>query len=174
MKQLHKYWMSIMIRGVLAVVFGVIAFMAPNFGLELLVLIFGAFAFVDGLVALIVGLSTKEGPFVLEGLVGILVGLFVFFFTAPAVGLFLFVIALWAFVTGVFEIIASIELRKYMDNEIWMLLAGIISVVFGALLFINQEAFATIFMFVVGIYAFIFGIFLMALAHTAKNYKSRR
>jgi uncharacterized membrane protein HdeD (DUF308 family) len=174
MKQLHKYWMSIMIRGIIAVVFGVIAFMSPNFGIQLLVLLFGAFAFVDGLVALIVGLSTKEGPFVLEGLVGILVGLFVFFFTTPAVDLFLFVVAVWAFVTGVFEIIASVELRKYMNNEIWMLLAGIISVVFGALLFVNQDAFATIFIYIVGIYAFIFGIFLMALAHTAKNYKARR
>lgn len=174
MKQLHKYWMSIMIRGIIAVVFGIIAFLTPAFGLELLVLLFGAFAFVDGLVALLVGISTKEAAFTLEGLVGILVGLFVFFFTGPAVALFLIVVAVWAFVTGVFEIIASIELRKYIDNEIWMLLLGIVSVIFGSLLFINRIAFAQIFMFVIGVYAFVFGIFLIALAHTAKNYKSRR
>ena len=130
MREFHKQWKGILVRGIVAILFGMLAIFAPGLGLQLIVLLFGAFAFVDGVVAFFVGLSTKSWLFMLEGLVGVLVGLFIFFNTVQAIVLFLLLIAIWAFVTGVIEIVAAIELRKYVANEIWLICVGIISILF--------------------------------------------
>lgn len=169
MKELHKYSNSIKIRGIIAIIFGVIAFISPMFGLEILILFFGAFALLDGIVAFFVGFPTKSTALTVEGIVGVLVGLFVFFYTDQATLIFLTIVGIWAVITGALEIIAAVELRKHMKNEVWLLLIGVASVIFGVLMFKNPEAIASILMIIIGVYAVVFGIFLLALAKAVNN-----
>lgn len=174
MKELHNQWKGILVRGIIAIIFGIIAIFSPALGLELLVLLFGAFALVDGIVAFFVGFSSKSWLFVLEGIVGILVGLFVFFNTVSAIVLFLLLIAIWAVVTGLVEIIAAVELRKHIANEIWLFCVGIISVLFGIMVFVNPIISGVAIAFVIGVYAVFFGVFLIALAFRVKDYSPAR
>lgn len=173
MKELHKQWKGILVRGIIAVIFGTIAIFAPSLGLELLVLLFGAFALVDGIVAFFVGFSTRSSLFVLEGIVGVLVGLFVFFYTLSAIVLFLLLVSVWAVVTGVIEIIAAFQLRKHIANEIWLFCVGIVSVLFGIMVFVNPVVSGIAIAFVIGVYAVFFGVFLSALAFRVKDYTPR-
>ncbi len=165
--------MGIVLRGILALLFGFVAIFWPNVGLQLLVLVFGAYAFIDGLFALFVGATYKSLGMIVEGLIGILVGGYIFFMTEQAVTVFLVLVGIWALATGAFEILAGLQLRKHMENEIFLLFVGIISMLFGALIFIKPLVFASAIAFVIGIYAVVFGIFIVALGLTIKSYKGR-
>lgn len=182
MKQLSKYWMSVLIRGIIAVLFGLVALFAPGIALQFLVLLFGAFALVDGIVAFFLGMSAKSAAFMFEGAVGILVGLYIFFFTAQALLIFLLLIALWAIATGILEIAAGISIRKHIADEIFLLIVGVISVIFGTWVFVQPAVSALAIAYIIGIYAIVFGIFLVLLAfklksfvpHTSSKKKNRR
>jgi uncharacterized membrane protein HdeD (DUF308 family) len=171
MKQLHKQSGAILIRGIIAVIFGLIAIFAPGIGLQLIVLLFGAFSFVDGLAAFFVGMGSRSFILILEGLIGVLVGLYILFMTAQAILIFLFLIGIWAIATGLLEVIAGIELRKHVANEIWLLFVGIVSILFGILVFVNPLISGIAITFVLGIYAVMFGVMLIALSQAVKNYK---
>lgn len=168
MQGLHKQWKGILFRGIIAVIFGLIALFAPALGFQIIILYFGAFAFIDGVIAFMVGLRVKSALLILEGFVGVLIGLYIFFFTLQAAGIFLLLIALWAIGSGILEIIAAIELRKYVKNEIWLLFVGIVSILFGIFVFINPVVSALAITFVIGIYALVFGLFLIALSQRVK------
>ncbi len=174
MKQLHKQSGAILIRGIISVIFGLIAIFAPGIGLQLIVLLFGAFSFVDGLAAFFVGIGSKSFVMILEGIVGILVGLYVLFMTAQAILIFLFLIGVWAIATGVLEVIAGIELRKHIANEIWLLFVGIVSILFGILVFVNPIISGIAITFVLGVYAVMFGVMLIALSQAIKSFKPVR
>src|SRR5687768_5749117 len=120
MRQLHKQANTVMIRGIISILFGLIAIFAPTIGLEIIILLFGAYAFADGVTAVVVGLRSPSFILFLEGIVGVLAGLYVLFMTQQAVLIFIFVVGIWAIVTGILEIIAAIELRKHIQNEVWM------------------------------------------------------
>ncbi|MFI5265599.1 MAG: HdeD family acid-resistance protein [Candidatus Levyibacteriota bacterium] len=171
MWDLHKHWKSILIRGLLSVGFGLVALFMPALGFELLVLYFGAFALVDGLVAFLVGLRANSGLLVFEGIVGILVGAYVFFFTAQSLSIFLILIAVWAIASGILEILAGLELRRHIENEVWLLFIGVTSVLVGLLVLVNPVESALAITFVIGMYAVIFGLFLVALALKVKNFR---
>lgn len=174
MRELHKHWKGILVRGVIAVLFGLIALFTPALGFEIIILYFGGFALIDGIIALFVGMKLKSATLVLEGIVGILIGLYVFFFTLQAATIFLLLIGIWAIATGILEIIAGVELRKHIKNEIWLLFVGIISIIFGIFVFVNPIISALAITFVIGIYAIVFGFFLIALAMRVKDLKPLR
>ncbi|HVT00631.1 MAG TPA: DUF308 domain-containing protein [Patescibacteria group bacterium] len=174
MRDLSKYWSGVMIRGIIAILFGLVALFAPTLALEFLVLLFGAFALVDGVVAFFLGMSAKSGILMLEGIVGVLVGLYIFFFTGPAVLIFLLLIAVWAIVTGILEIMAGITIRKHLDDEIFLLIVGVISVIFGFWVYTNPIASAIAISWAIGVYAIIFGIFLLLLSHKLKSYLPKK
>ena len=131
-----RYWWVFLLRGLLAIAFGVIAFGYPGLTLATLVLFFGAYAFVDGcftLGATIASWSEMENHWLplLQGLLGILIG--VLTYRAPeltALGLLIY-IAAWSLATGVLEIVAAIELRKVIKGEFWLLMSGICSIIFA-------------------------------------------
>jgi uncharacterized membrane protein HdeD (DUF308 family) len=83
----------------------------------------------------------------------------------------LFLIGIWAIATGLLEVIAGIELRKHVANEIWLLFVGIVSILFGILVFVNPLISGIAITFVLGIYAVMFGVMLIALSQAVKNYK---
>lgn len=158
----HSWWMM-EIRGLLAVLFGVAALVWPRLTLLVLVLLFGAYALVDGIIAVIVSLQERKvfarwWVLLLEGLAGIIAGILTFGWPAITALVLLFLIAGWAIVTGIFEIVTAFSGRLPMALEWTLALAGILSVLLGVLLAIRPSAGLLSLVWVIGVYAIIFGI----------------
>jgi len=132
-----------------------------------LVLLFGAYAIVDGVLALYAaarsGGQNVWAP-LLEGVLGIIAGIVAFVWPGLTALTLVYIIAAWAIVTGVLELIAAVRLRNVISNEWTLGFAGVLSVVFGVLLFAQPGAGALAVVWIIGVYAVIFGIALLALA----------
>lgn len=168
-------WWLLALRGLVAVLFGLLAFMWPGATLITLVWLFGAFALVNGILSLVLATKTKGypkvGSLILSGLLGILAGFLAFVMPGiTALGL-LILIAAWAIVTGVMELVAAVRLRKIIKNEWLLVLAGIASLVFGILLLLQPAAGALVLIWWIGAWALLFGILLMTLAFRMRNWK---
>jgi uncharacterized membrane protein HdeD (DUF308 family) len=141
-----------------------------------LVWLFGAFALVNGLLSLVLAAKAPKGyprlgSLILGGLLGILAGLLTFVMPGiTALGL-LMLIAAWAIVTGITEVVAAIRLRKIIANEWLLILAGIASIAFGVILFLQPAAGALALIWWIGAWALIFGILLIVLAFRMRNWK---
>lgn len=172
---LNKWWLYAL-RGLFAVIFGVLALVWPGTTIQVLVLLFGAYALADGIFAVTIGVLSS-GTFkrwwaiLLEGLTGILIGLMTFFWPNITGLALLFFIATWAIVTGVFEIVAAINLRRIVKGEWRMVLSGILSILFGTLLFVFPGTGAVSVVWLIGGYAIFFGISLMAVGFKLHNLK---
>ena len=163
----HNWW-ALALRGLAAVIFGLLAFVWPGITLAALVFLFGAYALLDGVFAIVAGIrAPKESKhwwlLFIEGILSVIAGIIAF--TVPGItALFLLgLIAGWAIVTGVLEIVAAIQMRKHISGEWLMVLSGLASVVFGVLLVINPGVGALAVVWIIGAYAIVFGILLIAL-----------
>jgi uncharacterized membrane protein HdeD (DUF308 family) len=164
-----RHWWVLLIRGIAAIVFGILAFLNPADALAALVLLWGAYALVDGVFAVIAGIRGRESNrnwwvTVLEGVVGVIAGIAAFLFPALVAGALLYVIAAWAIITGVLEIMTAIQLRKEIEGEIWLGLSGLASIVFGILLVVFPGAGILTLLWLVAAYAIIFGVVMIILA----------
>ena len=158
---------ALIVRGIVGVVFGVIAFLWPGITIAALVVIFGAYAIIDGITNLVLGFSRTGAhgrwAHVLQGVFGIAAGGLTFMWPAITALVLVLLIGAWAIVTGVFEIAAAIRLRRVITGE-WMLaLSGIVSILFGVLVFAFPLAGAVGISWVLGVYAMAAGIILIAL-----------
>jgi uncharacterized membrane protein HdeD (DUF308 family) len=154
----RNYWWLLAIRGLLAVLFGIAAIVWPGLTLLVLVLLFGAYALVDGVVAVVVAFQERKffsqwWVLLLAGLVGIIAGLIAFFWPAITALALLYVIAAWAIVTGVFEIAAAVSGRLPMTLEWTLGLVGVLSILLGVLLAIQPGAGLLSLVWVIGVYA---------------------
>jgi uncharacterized membrane protein HdeD (DUF308 family) len=161
------HWWALALRGAIAILFGLAALLRPGIALEALILLFGAYALVDGVFA-IVGIfgGTRGGTprwlLLIEGVAGILAGLIAFVMPQLTAILLLYLIAAWAVVTGIFEIATAIRLRKEIRGEWAVIAGGILSVLFGVLLaVIGPVAGLFSLIWLIGIYAVAFGIVLL-------------
>jgi uncharacterized membrane protein HdeD (DUF308 family) len=166
---LSRYWWVLALRGALAIIFGILAVLWPGLTLITLVLFFGAYAFVDGIFAVIAGITSRERDqrwwaAVLEGIAGIIFGVLTFVWPGMTALVLLYFIAAWALVTGILEIVAAVRLRQVIDNEWMMILGGIVSIILGGLLFLFPGAGALGLTWMIGIYAIVFGILFIVLA----------
>lgn len=168
-----KNWWVLLIRGILAVLFGFLAFALPGLTLVTLVMLYGLYALADGLTALFVGGKSHAWWFVLVGVLGIFVGIYAFFNPGITAVALLYVIAVWAIIRGVFEVITAIQLRKEITNEWALIFAGIISILFGVLLIANPAAGALAMIWLIGIFAFLFGFFMIVLAFRVRELPKR-
>ena len=161
---LTRKWWVVALRGILAILFGVVALVFPGITLLTLALVFGAYVFVDGLFAVFAGIGHggREAVwYVLEGILGIAVGIATFFYPGITAQALVFLVGFWAILTGIFEVIAGFELPLSRD---WLLaLAGVVSIVFGVLIFVNPGSGALAVVGLIGIYALVFGVTLLAL-----------
>ena len=162
-------WWALLLRGIAAVLFGVLAFVWPGITLTVLVLLWGAYAFVDGAFAIAAGIRShvenrRWWVLLLEGILGVAAGIVAFAVPGITALVLLMLIAAWAIVTGVFEIVAAIQMRKYIKGEWLLILAGIASILFGVLLFINPGAGALAVIWLIAAYAIVFGVILIALS----------
>jgi uncharacterized membrane protein HdeD (DUF308 family) len=158
-------WWLFALRGVLAILFGFIALFTPLTALVALVLVFGVWAFIDGIHALALAVTGwRSWQLVLGGLVGIAVGLFTFFRPSiTALGLYA-AIAAWSIARGVLEIVVAIEMRREVKGEGWLVVGGIISILFGVLMVALPAAGVLALAWLLGIYAFSFGVIMVVLS----------
>jgi uncharacterized membrane protein HdeD (DUF308 family) len=171
---LARNWGLVVLRGVLAILFGLTAFVWPEITLVVLVWIFGIYVLADGLVSIGTGLSrTKDSPrwwvFILEGLVSIVAGGIALIWPQIATLAIVLLMAGWAFLTGILEIVAAIRLRHEINNEWLLALGGIISIVLGVFLFLQPFAGGIAIIWTVAAYAIIFGLLLIALGFRLRN-----
>jgi uncharacterized membrane protein HdeD (DUF308 family) len=168
-----RSWWLLLIRGIVAVLFGLMAFMWPGLTLITLVLLYGAYAFVDGLTAIWVSVSSRAWGLLLFGILGVLVGLYAFFFPGITAIALLYLIAAWAFIRGLFEIATAIQMRKEISNEWALILSGIIAIIFAIVLVANPSAGALAMVLVIGGFAIVFGIMMFILAFRIKGLPKR-
>ena len=171
---LARYWWLILLRGIAAIIFGVLAFIWPGITLVTLVLFWGAFTLVDGILALahaIMGGDVGSRWWLaLIGVLGVIVGLLTFLMPGVTALVLLVFIATWAIVLGVFQIVGAIRLRKEIDNEWTLGLGGVISVLFGIAMFASPGAGALALVWVIGIYSVVMGVMFVALAFRLKKH----
>jgi uncharacterized membrane protein HdeD (DUF308 family) len=167
-------WWSVVLRGLLGIGIGIITFMSPVSTLTALVLLFGAYVFVDGVLAIMGAIRAARardswGVLLLEGVVGVATGFLAIVWPAITAAVLAIVIAAWAIITGVLEISAAIRLRKHIRGE-WMLgMFGALSVIFGVLVAIAPLAGSIVMAMWVGAYAFVSGIVLTILGFRLRS-----
>ena len=159
---LTQKWWAVALRGILAIVFGIVALAFPGATLVSLAVVFGAYAFVSGVLT-IVSASGHRGReaswYVVEGTIGIAVGVATFFFPGMAAQALVLLIGVWAILTGIFEVIAGFELPIKRD---WLLvIAGIASIVFGVLVFVYPATGALAITWLIGLYALVYGVTML-------------
>jgi uncharacterized membrane protein HdeD (DUF308 family) len=171
---LARNWWLVILRGILAILFGLTAFVWPGITWVVLVFMFGIYTLVDGLVAVGTGLSrAKDSPrwwaFLVEGLVSIGAAVVALIWPQLTGLIMVLVIATWAVLTGILEIVAAIRLRYEINNEWLLALGGIVSIALGVLLFLRPVAGGIAIIWTIAAYAVIFGVLLIALGFRLKN-----
>ncbi|MBX3390709.1 MAG: HdeD family acid-resistance protein [Phycisphaeraceae bacterium] len=169
-------WKSLLVRGICAIIFGVIAVAAPIATLGTLIWLFAAFAIVDGVFAFAAAISGRLRAYaptwwlVLVGVFSIVAGLTIFAYPALSALLMLTFIGVWAIFRGIFEVVGAIQLRRVIKNEWALIIGGLIDIAFGVyvLAFPGQGALAMV--VVLGIFAIISGFSLIALAMRLKKH----
>ena len=171
---LAKNWWLLLLRGIAAIIFGVLAFVWPGLTLLTLILFYGAFALADGVLAIVAavtgGAPAPRWWLALVGLLGIAAGLLTFLMPGVSALVLLFFIAGWAVATGVLQIIGAIQLRKEIDNEWLLILGGVVSVLFGVGMMLAPGAGALALVWVIGIYSVVMGVTFVALAFRLKKH----
>lgn len=171
---LAKNWWMLLLRGVAAIIFGVLAFAWPGMTLLTLIMFYGAFALIDGVLAVVAaitgGATAPRWWLAIVGLLGIATGLLVFMMPGLTALVLLYFIAGWAIATGVFQIIGAIRLRKEIDDEWYLILSGVVSVLFGIGVMMAPGAGALALLWIIGIYAVATGTIMVALAFRLKKF----
>jgi len=185
MKQLFsKFWWSFVVRGFVAVLFGLFVISWPGLSLDGLVLAFAFFAFLQGILSIIPGLSELGGRIyflLIEGVVGILAG--VLTFLGPGIGRMLWpeiatktllvFIALWAFLTGLSEVVGSIRLPGEIKEKWVITLTGLVCLLLGLILLFHSEAGATGNASVIGLFGIVFGVLWLFVGFKVRKVHSR-
>jgi uncharacterized membrane protein HdeD (DUF308 family) len=154
-------WWLMLLRGVFAIILGLIALIFPGIALLALIFVFGAYALIDGILAVVVAITERRylprwGWLVVEGVAGIILGIVAFVWPGETALILLYIVAIWAVITGVMELAAAFTVGN------WLLgLAGALSIVFGIILFVHPGAGLLSLLWLLGIYAIIFGVVLI-------------
>ena len=171
---LSKNWWLLLLRGAVAIAFALLTWMQPGITLVALVLLFGVYAVADGVLGVWLSISHRQGNphwwlLLLWGLVSIAAGALTFAVPGITALVLLLYIAAWAIITGVLQIAAAVRLRKEIEGE-WLLgLSGLISIVFGAMLVWAPGAGALALIWVIALYAFMFGVLMVLLAFRVRK-----
>jgi uncharacterized membrane protein HdeD (DUF308 family) len=171
---LAKNWWLLLLRGIAAIIFGLLTFAWPGLTLLTLILFYAAFALVDGVLAIIAaitgGAPAPRWWLAIVGLLGIAAGLLTFLVPGLTALVLLYFIAGWAIATGLLEIVGAIKLRKEIDNEWLLILGGIISVLFGVSMMLEPGAGALALVWIIGAYSLIMGVIFVALAFRLRKH----
>jgi uncharacterized membrane protein HdeD (DUF308 family) len=174
---LIQNWWAVLIRGLIGIAFGIATFVWPGITLAALVIVFGAYAFADGVLAILSALhrSMQAAPrwiTILRGLLGVGAGIITLLWPGITALALLAVFAAWALVGGVLEIAAAIKLRKVITGEWLLALNGLLSIALGLLLLFRPAAGALAVVLWVGAYALVTGGVMTALAFRLRSWRS--
>lgn len=175
--QLAQSWGWIVLRGVAAILFGVLSFAWPGLTLTALVIVWGAYALADGLLALVAAFKIKDSgkpmwSLVVVGLLGLAAGLVTFIRPGMTALVLLAFIAGWALATGIFQVATAIRLRKWIENEWLMIVSGLLSIGFGVIMLMRPGAGALAVVWIIGWYATLFGVLLVMLGFRLRGLAS--
>ena len=170
-----RNWWSLVIRGVAGILLGVITIIAPEITFQALVLLFGAYALIDGVTGFAgawraARARDRWGAPLLQGIAGIIAAAVTILWPGITALALVLLIAAWAIVTGVLQIIAAIRLRRHISGEWLLALGGILSVAFGVLVTIAPLAGALVIAIWVGAYALVFGALLVGLGFKLRSW----
>lgn len=173
-----KAWYMLLIRGILLVVFGVLVASWPGLALYTFIIFFGAFALVHGIIGLIGSIMNRADNedwwlVLLEGVIGIVIGVLTFAWPGLTGLILAYFIAAWALITGVLRIYSAMKLRKVITGEWMLVIAGIISMLFGIFVFVRPLAGAVAIAWLIGIYAIVFGLLGIMLSFRIKAWQKR-
>lgn len=171
---LAKNWWLLLLRGLLAVAFGVLLFTRPSISVAILITFFGAYSLVDGVFSAYSAISQRSQHehwvlMLVGGLCGIAIGLITFYSPGITAIVLLFYIAIWSIIIGVSQIIMAVKLRAEIVGEFWLGLAGLVSVLFGMYLIYNPGAGILSVIWVLAAYAVLFGFLMIALSLRVKG-----
>jgi uncharacterized membrane protein HdeD (DUF308 family) len=172
---LSRHWWVVLLRGVVAITFGIAALVQPAISTLALVLLIGAFMLADGVLGTWAAISSRKyyddwWILLLWGLTGIVAGALTFFVPQITALVLMFYIAAWAIAKGVLEIVAAIRLRKEIKGEWMLVLGGLASVAFGVILLAQPAAGALILLWLIASFALVFGVLHVALAFRLRKY----
>lgn len=170
---LSRNWWSLVLRGLVAIAVAVVTFVWPGITLQAIVLLFGGYALIDGVLSIVGSFYASKaherwGALLLHGLVGIAAAVITFLWPAVTAISLVWLIAAWAVITGIFQVIAAIRLRRYLAGEWLLALCGIASIAFGIFLVVAPLAGALAIALWIGVYALAFGCLLIALGFRLK------
>ncbi len=162
-------WWALAFRGAIAILFAILTFAMPGMTLAVLVILFGAYALIDGVFAIIAAVRAAQGhrrwgPFLAEGIIGILAGIVTLGMPVAIAAILVYIVAFWAIVTGILEIVAAIRLRRHIPGEWLLILTGIVSVLFGIAACWAPVVGALAIVWWLGTYALIFGVLMLTFA----------
>lgn len=170
----NRYWWLFLIRGIFAVLLGLIALFSPETAFTGLVLFIGAYMFVDGIFSMVAAVTQRKTyrswPLLfIGGLFGVIIGIITFINPFATGAALIYLIAVWALILGLVDIALAIRLRNQIKGEGWFILAGILTIAFSIMILLNPLEGAIALTVLLGIYALLFGIMLISLAIRLKN-----
>ncbi|MFC4910095.1 HdeD family acid-resistance protein [Actinomadura gamaensis] len=175
--QLSRHWWVLLVRGAVAVLFGVLALFWPGITVWALTVLFGAYALVDGVFSLAGAFQGVPGQsrawLAVAGICGILLGLMAFAWPGATALVLLMLIAAWAVVTGVLEIVGAVRMRRTIDDAWLFGVSGAVSVVFGVLLFVWPASGALAVVWLIGLFAIVTGAMMIGAAFRLRRLGER-
>lgn len=177
LRHMAEYWWLVLLRGIAAVAFGLLALFMPAVAGLSLVFLWGIYTLADGILSLWAGIAGKAAStgsrwwLAITGVLGIAAGLIAFFAPALTAGILLIFIAIWAIVIGAMAIVGAIQLRKEIEGEWFLIASGVVAIIFGILMFTRPASAALAVVWMIATFAIIFGIDMILLAFKLKGYK---
>ena len=161
-QRMQHSWTSLLLRGILAIIFSIIVFVAPGIALFALIIVFGAYAFLDGILGIVAAIRERHvlprwGWFLVEGIAGVVLGIVAFVWPGETALILLSIVAIWAIITGIMKIGTSFTVHDWLIG-----LAGILSLAFGVLLIARPGAGLLFLLWLLRFYALVFGLILIA------------
>jgi len=173
---ISRNWWVLLIRGLVAVIFGILALTKPGVTLAVLIMFFGAYYLVDGVFSIIASLTAPKGYrgwvwLLISGIAAVVIGLLTFFMPHVTALVLLYYFIAWLIVTGVMQVVAGIRLRKEISGEFFLIAGGILSVLFGLYLFVNPGVGALAVIWLIGAYALVFGLIMIVVAFRLRTWR---
>jgi uncharacterized membrane protein HdeD (DUF308 family) len=172
---LSENWWVLALRGLLAVLFGFAALVLPLGTLEAVGRLFGVYAILEGALVVLIGMrgARYRGAFIAEGAFGIVAGLITLTWPGVTALVLLYVVAIWAILSGVAEVIAAVALRREIEGEWALFLVGVLCVALGVAMAVLPGVGVVSIIWLVGLYALAVGVALIVLAFRVRDTRRR-